>query len=353
MNQMKAIDAEAQPAANVEVIETKPPRNVKRWAIMLAVPLLLLVVGGYFWITSGRSVSTDNAYVKQDIVSVSTQINGPVVEVFVRENQHVNRGDPLYRIDPGTAQVALLQAQAQLSAAELQTRQLGVAAAGTGGDITGASANLAIMRRALARQQALINRGFTTRSDYDDAVNEVTKAQTQLADARAQAANANAAIAPAGSQPQIAAARAAIAKAQLDLTRGLVRAPESGIVANSDRLLVGQAAITGVAMLSIVKDKAGWVEANFKEGDLAKMQVGQPATLKFDAYPGLKVRGHVCSIGAGTGSEFSVLPAQNANGNWVKVTQRVPVRLCFDEKPARQMIAGLSAQVEVDLQTKR
>ena len=353
MNQMKAIPAPADTPVESEVVETGPARNVKRWAIMLGVPLLLLVVGGYFWLTSGRSVSTDNAYVKQDIVSVSTQINGPVVEVFVRENQHVNRGDPLYRIDPGSAEVALLQAQAQLAAAELQTRQLGVAAAGTSGDITGATANLAIQRRALARQQALLGRGFTTRSAYDDAVSEVTKAQTQLADARAQAANANAAISPTGNQPQIAAARAAIAKAQLDLTRGLVRAPESGIVANSDRLLVGQAAITGVAMLSIVKDKGGWVEANFKEGDLAKMQVGQKATLKFDAYPGLKVRGHVASIGAGTGSEFSVLPAQNANGNWVKVTQRVPVRVAFDEVPSRAMIAGLSADAEVDLRTAR
>ena len=347
MNEMKSIEAEGVEAD----VTTK--RDLRRWALMLSLPLLLLVVGGYFWATSGRSVSTDNAYVKQDIVAVSTQINGPVVEVFVRENSHVNRGDPLYRVDPGSAEVALLQAQAQLSAAELQTRQLGVAAAGTGGDIVGATANLAIQRRALARQQALLNRGFTTRVDYDDAVSEVQKAETQLADARAQAANANAAIAPAGNQPQIAAARAAVAKARLDLHRGLVRAPESGIVANSDRLLVGQAAITGVAMLSIVKDKAGWVEANFKERDLAKMQVGQPATVTFDAYPGLKVHGHVSSIGAGTGSEFSVLPAQNANGNWVKVTQRVPVRVAFDETPRRAMIAGLSAEVEVDLQSKR
>ena len=347
MNEMKSIEAQGVEA------EVTTRRDLKRWALMLSLPLLLLAVGGYFWLISGRSVSTDNAYVKQDIVAVSTQINGPVVEVFVRENSHVNRGDPLYRVDPGSAEVALLQAQAQLSAAELQTRQLGVAAAGTGGDIVGATANLAIQRRALARQQALLGRGFTTRSEYDDAVNEVQKAETQLADARAQAANANAAIAPAGNQPQLAAARAAIARARLDLQRGLVRAPESGIVANSDRLLVGQAAITGVAMLSIVKDRAGWVEANFKEGDLAKMQVGQPATVTFDAYPGLEVRGHVSSIGAGTGSEFSVLPAQNANGNWVKVTQRVPVRVAFDETPRRAMIAGLSAEVEVDLQSKR
>ncbi|MCY7281548.1 MAG: HlyD family secretion protein [Sphingomonas bacterium] len=348
MNQMKSIDVETE-----ILVDVKPKRDLKRWALMLSLPLLLLAVGGYFWLTSGRSVSTDNAYVKQDIVAVSTQINGPVVEVFVRENQYVKAGDPLYRVDPGSAEVAFLQAQAQLSAAELQTRQLGVAAAGTGGDIVGATANLAIQRRALARQQALLGRGFTTRSAYDDAVNEVQKAETLLSDARAQSANANAAIAPSGNQPQIAAARAAIAKARLDLTRGLVRAPESGIVANSDRLLVGQSAITGVAMLSIVKDKAGWVEANFKEGDLAKMQVGQAATVTFDAYPGLKVRGHVSSIGAGTGSEFSVLPAQNANGNWVKVTQRVPVRVAFDETPKRSMIAGLSAEVEVDLQTAR
>jgi membrane fusion protein (multidrug efflux system) len=350
MNEMTNIEQEA--------VAARPRRDFKRVALMLSLPLLLLAVGAYFWATSGRSVSTDNAYVKQDIVAVSTQVNGPVVEVFVRENQHVNRGDPLYRIDPGSAEVALLQAEAQLSAAQLQTRQLGVAAAGTSGDITGAAANLAIQRRALGRQQALLKRGFTTRSAYDDAVNEVQKAETQLADARAQAANARAAIAPAGNQPQIAAARAAIAKARLDLTRGLVRAPESGTVANSERLLIGQSAITGVAMLSIVRDgggknEAGWVEANFKEGDLARMRVGQAAAVSFDAYPGLKVRGHVASIGAGTGSEFSVLPAQNANGNWVKVTQRVPVRIAFDETPGRKMIAGLSAEVEVDLEHRR
>jgi membrane fusion protein (multidrug efflux system) len=347
MNEMKTVESDAKPG------KVRPMKDAKRWGLMLSLPLLLVAVGLYFWLTSGRTVSTDNAYVKQDIVAVSTQINGPVVQVFVRENQHVNAGDPLYRVDPGTAQVALLQAEAQLAAAELQTRQLGVAASGTTADITGAAANLAIQRRALARQQALLKRGFTTRSDYDDAVSEVQKAETQLADARAAAANARAAIAPTGNQPQIAAARAAIAKARLDLHRGLVVAPESGIVANSDRLLVGQAAITGVAMLSIVKDRAGWVEANFKEGDLARMRVGQPATVKFDAYPGLKVRGHVASIGAGTGSEFSVLPAQNANGNWVKVTQRVPVRIAFDEQPSRSMIAGLSAEVEVTLDSKR
>jgi membrane fusion protein (multidrug efflux system) len=117
--------------------------------------------------------------------------------------------------------------------------------------------------------------------------------------------------------------------------------------------LVGQSAITGIAMLSIVGDKQAWIEANFKEGDLARMAVGQPADIEFDAYPDLKLKGHVASIGSGTGSEFSVLPAQNANGNWVKVTQRVPVRIAFDEKPPREMIAGLSSTVEVRVDGKK
>ena len=334
------------------VIAEAPGTSRKRLVLLLSVPLVILAAGLYFWMTSGASVGTDNAYVKQDIVSISTQVNGPVSAVHVRENQRVTAGDILYRVDPAPAEVALLQAEAQLAAAQLQTRQLEVQASGTGGDISGAVANLAIMQRALGRQQALLGRGFTTRSDHDDAVNEVTKAQTQLADARARSNNASAAIVPGGNQPVIAAARAAVAKARLELQRGIVRTPSSGVVAKADRLLVGQSAIPGVAMLSIVTDKPAWIEANFKEGDLARMHVGQPAEVRFDAYPGVMLKGHVASIGAGTGSEFSVLPAQNANGNWVKVTQRVPVLIALDEKPRRELIAGLSAKVDVRIDGK-
>ena len=348
-------DLDRRPAPVVSdtvIVADAPKASRKRLVMLLSVPLLIVAVGLYFWMTGGKSVATDNAYVKQDIVAISTQINGPVSAVYVRENQRVTAGDILYRVDPTPAQVALLQAKAQLAAAELQTRQLRVEASGTGADISGAVANLAIMKRALGRQQALIGRGFTTRSDYDDAANEVTKAQTQLADARARSNNAAAAIAPNGDQPAIAAARAAIARARLDLKHGIVRTPTSGVVAKADRLLVGQSAISGVSMLSIVTDKPAWIEANFKEGDLARMSVGQPAEVSFDAYPGVKLKGHVASIGAGTGSEFSILPAQNANGNWVKVTQRVPVLIALDEKPKRALIAGLSAKVDVRIDGK-
>ena len=365
MNQMKKLDRETvaeahqddlhgidqvqAPASETEEVVARK-RGPKRIVLMLIVPIMILLVGGWFWLNSGKDVGTDNAYVKQDVTSISAQVSGPISEVDVRESQNVKRGDVLYRIDPAPFQVAVMQAEAQLANAQLQTRQLQVQSAGTGGDIVGEQANLSIAQRALDRQNALLKAGFTTRASHDDAFNEVQKAQMQLADARARAANAQAAIAPSGdNQPQIAAAMATLAKARLDLTHTTIRAPFDGTVANSSRLLVGQTVVTGLSMLSLVHDQAAWVEANYKEGDLARMHIGQPATITFDAYPGLKVNGHVHSIGAGTGSEFSVLPAQNANGNWVKVTQRVPVRIYFDHKPAREMIAGLSAKVDVKL----
>jgi membrane fusion protein (multidrug efflux system) len=326
-------------------------RNWLRTFLMLVVPALLIVGGGYYWLTSGGSVSTDDAQIKQDIVSVSPQVNGQVVQVFVRNGMHVKRGDLLFRIDPQPYQVALENAQAQLASAQLQTKVLKTTAAGTGGDIAGAEANLKIKQNALSRQQALLRQGFTTRADYEDALNEVKTAETQLADARARAANASAAVAP-GEQPQIAQAQAAVDKAKLDLERTDVRAPMDGVIENADDLQVGKMAVTGIGMLSLVHSQTAWVEANFKEKDVGRMVPGLRAEVTVDAYPGQKFPAHVQSIGAGTGSEFSLLPAQNANGNWVKVTQRVPVRIAFNGTPSKPMIAGLSVTAKVYFESK-
>ena len=319
-----------------------------RTILMLIVPAVILLAGVAYWLAGAGKVSTDNAQVKQDIVSVSAQVNGPVSAVLVKNGDEVKRGQVLFRIDPAPYRVALEQAEAQLAAARLQTTQLRTQAAGTGADITGAAANLQIKRNALSRQQALLKQGFTTRSDYEDALNEVRGAETQLADARARAANASAAIAP-GEQPSIAQAQAAVDKARLDLSRTEVRAPMDGNVANADRLQVGQMAVQGLGMLSVVHDQGAWVEANFKEKDVGKMIPGQKAKIEVDAYPGTEFEGHVQSVGAGTGSEFAILPAQNANGNWVKVTQRVPIRIAFDGHPTKPLIAGLSTTVTVYL----
>ena len=330
-------------------------KGAARAILMLIVPALLIIGGAYYWMTSGGSVSTDDAQVKQDIVSVSPQVAGPISQVFVKDGARVTRGQLLFRIDPAPFEVALENAQAQLAAARLQTSQLQTQAAGTGADITGAGANLKIKQNALARQSALLKQGFTTRADYEDALNEVRTAETQLADARALAANAHAALAPGGDQPQIAQAQAAVDKARLELERTSIRAPMDGVVENADNLQIGQMAVTGVGMLSLVHSQSAWVEANFKEKDVGKMVPGQKARIEVDAYPGQKFDAHVQSVGAGTGSEFSLLPAQNANGNWVKVTQRVPVRIAFDGKTSRPMIAGLSvtATVYFDEQSKK
>src|SRR3954470_1157504 len=356
MNKMQTepmAPAEAAEAPKRRLAIRTEGRNWTRTILMLIVPALLLLGGGYYWLTSGGSVSTDDAQVKQDIVSVSPQVNGQVVEVFVRNGAKVHRGDLLFRIDPQPYRVALEQAEATLASAHLQTQVLRTTAAGTSGDITGAQANLSIKRNALNRQQALLGRGFTTRADYEDALNEVRSAETQLADARARAANASAAVAPGGNQPQIAQAQAAVDKAKLDLSRTDVRAPMDGVIENADKLQVGQMAVEGVGMVSLVHSASAWVEANFKEKDLARMAPGQHARIVVDAYGGQKFDAHVQSIGAGTGSEFSLLPAQNANGNWVKVTQRVPLRIAFDGQPSRPMIAGLSVTATVDLDSKK
>ena len=347
MNKMQteAITAAEAPKSK-RIAKLAEGRNWTRTFLMLIVPALLIIGGGYYWLTSGGSVSTDDAQIRQDIVSVSPQVNGQVVQVFVRNGSRVKRGDILFRIDPQPYRVALEQAEAQLASARLQTHVLQTTAAGTGGDITGAEANLAIKRNALGRQQALLKKGFTTRADYEDALNEVRAAETQLSDARARAANASAAVAPA-EQPQIAQAQAAVDKAKLDLDRTAIRATMDGIIENADKLQIGQMAVIGVGMVSLVHSTTAWVEANFKEKDVGRMVPGQRATIEVDAYSGKKFEAHVQSIGAGTGSEFSLLPAQNANGNWVKVTQRVPVRIAFNGTPSQPMIAGLSTTATV------
>ncbi len=345
------IEQPAAAAAPEPVAAEKPRRRWLRPLLMFGVPAILLAVVGYFWLTSGNSVSTDNAYVKQDKTSVSSDVAGRIVEVGVKENQHVNKGDLLFRIDPEPYRIAVAQARAAIAAAQVQLNTDRVSYEGTGADIQAARDRIAQATEDYERQAALMKQGFTTRANFQAAEHALEQARAQLQNAQSSAAEARAKLATGaavpGENPAIAAARVQLDKALLDLQRTEVRAQISGIVSQTNSLQVGQQMITGLPAVTIVSDKPAWIEANFKETDLNKMRVGQCAVATFDAYPGLKLKGHVESIGAGTGSEFSVLPAQNANGNWVKVTQRVPVRIAFDGKSPREMIAGLSADVKV------
>lgn len=342
VEQQPAITDEARPRAK---------RNWLRPLLMFGVPLILIGIAAFFYLTSGTSVSTDNSYVQQDKTSVSSDVGGRIVEVGVRENQTVKAGDLLFRIDPEPYRIAVAQAQAAIAAAQVQLQTDKVSYQGTSADIQAARDRIQQSQEDYDRQAALMKQGFTTRASFQSAEHALEQARAQFQNAQSAAAEARAKLATGqavpGENPQIAAARVQLAKAQLDLARTTVRAPISGIVSQTKSLQVGQQMITGLPAVTIVSDQPAWIEANFKETDLNKMRVGQCAVATFDAYPGLRLKGHVQSLGAGTGSEFSVLPAQNANGNWVKVTQRVPVRIAIDGKSPREMIAGLSADVKV------
>ncbi len=326
--------------------------RVGRIALMVSLPLLLAVGATVYYVSTDHIIGTDNAYVQQDKVSVSSQISGEIVEVLVRENQQVKAGDLLFRIDPEPIRIAIAQADASIAAAQVKVIGLETDLATTGVDINGAREDVDFYQQEYQRQSQLMERGFNTRARLDAAQHALDDARSKLATAQADAAKARAALATGsvapGVNPALLAALAQRRRSMLDLSHTDVRAPVSGLISQADRLQHGQMITTGLPAVTIVVSDRSWVEANFKETDLAEMRIGQPAKLTFDAYPDIEMKGHVASIGAGTGSEFSVLPAQNANGNWVKVTQRVPVRIAIDTKPSRQLLAGLSTHVSID-----
>ena len=328
------------------------PRRFARLALMASVPLLLVGGATAYYIANDHYVSTDNAYVQQDKVSISAEVGGRIIDVAVRENDVVNEGDLLFRIDPEPYRIAIEQADAAIAAAQVRVSALETEFQTTGIDIDSAREDVAFYEKEYQRQSTLMQAGFTTRARLQAAEHALSNARSRVASAQAGATKARAALATGsaapGVNPAIKAGQAQRDQAMLNLSRTEVRAPVSGIVSQADRLQPGQMMVQGLPGVTIVASSKSWVEANFKETDLAHMRVGQPAEITFDAYPDLKVRGKVSSIGAGTGSEFSVLPAQNANGNWVKVTQRVPVRISITDKPKRAMIAGLSAHVRID-----
>lgn len=341
---------EAPPSA-ASATPAKAPKRMRRIALMALVPLLVVVGGLVYWQSLQGKVSTDNAYVQQDKVAVSAEVGGQIVAIAAREGQQVKAGDLLFTVDPEPYRIQIAQADAAIAGAQANATALANSSALSGADAAAAREDIGFAQATFERQRALWTRGFTTKAAYDAASHQVAQARAELSLAEAKSAEARAKLAT-GSQvpgvlPAIAAAQAQRRAAQLNLGRTDVRAPMSGRITQADRLLKGQQLVSGLPVVTIVANAQSYVEANFKETELADMQIGQPAVVEFDAYPDLKLKGHVASIGAGTGSEFSILPAQNATGNWVKVTQRVPVRIAIDQASPRQLIAGISSHITV------
>jgi membrane fusion protein (multidrug efflux system) len=336
-----------------DTLTTAKPRRPWRLMLMLSVPLLLAGLGLYLWLTGGQSVSTDNAYVQQSKVSISSDVTGRVITVGPRENSAVKRGDVLIRIAPRPFEIALAEAEANLAAARLQARERTSNTSGADADVAGKREAVAFARTELARQQKLMTDGFATRARLEAAQFAFANAEAELNSALADAASARAAANNSGrggdgTHPLVLAAAAARDQAAFELSRTIIKAPGNGIITQTEKVLPGQVIVSGVPTMTLMLSDQRWVEANFKETDLEHMKVGQRALVTLDAWPGQPLEGRVESIGAGTGSEFSVLPAQNATGNWVKVVQRVPVRISLPADTKVPLIAGLSATVKVD-----
>ena len=336
--------------AAAEHLERTKARRFRTILLLLG-PVVLIAGALWYWFGRPGEVDTDNAYVKQDIVSVAAEITGQVTSVRVRENQHVHKGDILFTINPANFQASVEQSDAQIASAQARITALQADVQANTIDIASARDDLALAEANYRRGKELMARGFNTRAAMDESEHAVNAAHDKVASLEAAVTKARAQLATGsqvpGQNPGVAAARAARARAELDLARTIVRAPADGIATQVTRLQIGQMAFPGVPMVSVVKDDGTRVEANFKETDLGHIRPGQRAEITLDAYPGLVLKGHVDSIGAGTGSEFSVLPAQNATGNWVKVVQRVPVRLAIDSHSDRPLIAGLSSNVTI------
>jgi membrane fusion protein (multidrug efflux system) len=328
-----------------------------RLALMLSVPLVLIGIGAYLYLSAGRYASTDNAYVKADKIAISADVGARVVAVEVRDNQSVKAGQVLFRLDDASYRIALEKAKAQLASTRLQIDGLRATYRQRQADVKAAEDTTAYMQREADRQAQLFATHVTSQQKYDEARHNLDNAKQQLSSAQQQLGNVLASLGgdpnlETDQHPLMLQAKAQVDQAALDLDDTVIRAPANGYVTMVDKLPVGQYLTAATPAFELVATDRAWIEANFKETDLTRMRPGQQATVTIDSYPDRSFTARVDSISAGTGSEFSVLPPQNATGNWVKIVQRVPVRVVIDNPdPDHPLRAGMSAVVEVDTRT--
>jgi membrane fusion protein (multidrug efflux system) len=316
-------------------------------------PLAAIAAGFYIYLVGGRFVSTDNAYVKSDKIAVSADISGRVVDVAVRENQLVRAGDLLFRIDPEPFRIAFERAEARLMAARQEVEALQAQREQKLAELKLAEGDVEFHSRQFERQQKLNTRGFASETNLDTASKNLRTARDQVRMILQDIAQVRAKLGgnpdmPADYQPGVREAKAARDQAALDLRRTEVHATAAGIVTNFD-LQPGEYVEAGNVVFSLVATGDVWVDANFKETDLTHVRVGQPATVRVDTYPERVFEAVVSGISPATGAEFALLPPQNATGNWVKVVQRLTVKLSLKNPPQDPPLrAGMSSIVEID-----
>lgn len=346
-----AVPASDQPAGEAR---GAPARSGRRRMLMLALPLALAAGAGWFVLNGGRYEETDNASLHQARLLVAPDVGGRITDSRVSEGARVAQGDLLFTVDQEPLRIALERADAALASARLQVTGLQAAWNLAGSKREIAREDLSFRENEAQRQDQLTRRGVGTQSARDETNHALETARQSVTAAEAELQNAAAALgghpgAAVDDHPLVRAAMAARDEAALTLARAEVRAPAAGVITQAASFRPGQFVAAGTPVFSLIVTGQTWIEANFKETQLASIAPGQTAAVEFDAFPGRDFAAQVETIAPGTGAEFSLLPAQNATGNWVKVTQRVPVRLVLaDGQDLGDLRSGLSATVTVD-----
>ncbi|PQP01562.1 hemolysin D [Pseudomonas frederiksbergensis] len=341
---------QARPDAPIK----KPFRQKFRSLLIVGLPVLFAALGYARYQAGEAFISTDNAYARVAKASINARISGQVVEIAVEDNQPVHKGQMLFRIDPKPFQIAVDRAQAQLSVARLRIDGLKAGYRQQQAELQSAKESADFDQREFARKKALVATEFVSRAIYERADTDLKVARQRIASIEQQIASTVVALngnpdIEADNHPTVREAKAQVDEAQLYLSYTTVYAPDDGIVAKVDDLQVGNYVSNGAPAFALLSDRQIWVEANFRETQVTHMRPGQEAIISIDTYPDHVFKAHVTSMSPGAGSDFALLPPENATGNWVKVVQRVPVRLELDEAdPAFPLYSGTSATVKVD-----
>jgi membrane fusion protein (multidrug efflux system) len=317
--------------------------------ILIALAIIVLAVVAAFIYYSELSRSTENAYINADVVNVAAQVSGRVTAVYIKDNQHVHKGEPLFDIDPEPFQIALSRAKADLALARQAERQDNAEISVARAQVAQAESDLANARTIYARDQELVAQHFLSQQSLDDAHTRQLSLQAALEEARAKLAKALSVPQQPDKRGDILKAQAAIEQARLDLEHTHVTAAQDGQLSNVT-LAAGSLVAAGQPQFALITDNSFHIDANFKETELEGIHPGQSVDIKIDMYPGRHFKGTVQSLSGGTGTAFSLLPAQNATGNWVKIAQRVPVRIKLAPTDADHPLRiGATATVSVHL----
>ena len=333
-------------------------RRLKRTFFLIVIPLAAICVALYLYAAGGRYVSTNNAYVKANIIIISTEVSGRVTSMLVADNQAVEANDILLQLDSSPLEIALNRARAQMAVIRTELESLRADYGETVVQAQLSEDKVRYLDRRYKRQRKLLKQGLSSEEKHDEARHDlqVARREVKIIEQRVQRVLAQLAgnkLLPVDQHPRYLAAQTTYDQAAVDLKAATIRAPASGVVSNM-KLQVGEFAQAGKPIFTLIENQPIWIEANLKETELTHILPGQQATIVADAYPDKIWESVISSIAPATGAEFSILPPQNASGNWVKVVQRIPINLAITNQAGDpQLRAGMTVLVRIDTRRKR